>query len=162
MLTQEKLKQLLQYYPESGVFIRLDALMVDKKLVGKRAGNIKNNGYREIAVRGKAYLEHRLAFLYMTGEWPKEDVDHINNIRDDNRWNNLREANRSLNMQNVKKPSKNNKHGYWGCTKHGSKYRATIVVNGKQIRLGNFEEPKDAEAAYIEAKKKYHKGYNHG
>lgn len=99
MITQEELKRALAYDPESGEFTWLIAKNRSVKL-GDRAGCVdKLRGYRRLGFNGKLWLEHRLAFLYMTGSIPKE-IDHINMDSSDNRWSNLREAVGSGNQQN--------------------------------------------------------------
>jgi hypothetical protein len=97
-VNQEKLKELLHYDPETGVWTWLKP----KKacFIGKRCGAICSSGYRQIKIGGIAYCSSRLACLYMTGEWPKDTMDHINRIKDDDRWVNLREATRSQNNYN--------------------------------------------------------------
>ena len=96
MLTQDKLKELITYNPDTGIFIRKN---------GARAGTINNRNYERVSVSGINYLAHRLAFLYMTGEMPDEMVDHINGKTLDNRWCNLRKANKYQNAQNTKHPT---------------------------------------------------------
>jgi hypothetical protein len=79
----------VEYDPDTGWFTRN----------GERAGSLYSNGYRHIYIGGKRYKEHRLAFLFMTGEMP-EQVDHINRNRSDNRWHNLRPVTSRQNMEN--------------------------------------------------------------
>ena len=95
----------------------------------------------------------------MKGEWPKEDIDHKNNIRDDNRWTNLREAKNSINQENLHKPYKNNRSGFLGVSiDNGKYYAAKIQVNKKQYRIGIFHTPELAHAAYVKTKRKLHRG----
>lgn len=159
-LTQEYLKSVLNYCPESGVFT-WRVKTCHKVTVGKVAGNINSRiGYRYIGIDGKAYLAHRLAWLYMTGKWPKDEIDHTNLNRSDNRITNLREANRSQNNSNTP-VQKNNKSGLKGVSPvKDSKKRpwvAQITVAGKQTNLGRFETKELAHAAYCKAAEK-HKG----
>ncbi len=151
----QRLKSLLRYEPNSGNFIRIQCNQ-QPGVVGAIAGNKHSRGYWEIRLEDNTYLAHRLAFFYMTGAWPANDVDHINGIRDDNRWSNLRMATRSQNMQNVRKAQKNNRLGILGVQKHGRKFRATIALNGQRIRIGSFDTPEQASAAYIEKKRELH------
>lgn len=95
--TQEEFKGRYHYDPASGFFTRVNGHYRWPR--GSRAGCKKPNGYRCIKIDGKAYTEHRLAFLWMTGAAPDE-VDHINRVKDDNRWENLRPCTRSENMKN--------------------------------------------------------------
>jgi hypothetical protein len=90
----------------------------------------------------------------MTGELPKEQVDHINGIKDDNRWINLRGATNGENQQNRK--NQKNKSGYRGVHPIGNRWQTLIRVNKKLIHIGCFETPKEAHIAYLEAKAKYH------
>jgi hypothetical protein len=99
MITQIELKEMVTYDPLTGHFTWL----VDRgtnKLKGKRCGNIECDGYVSCCFNRKRYKAHRLAYLYMTGDWPKLEIDHINRNRQDNRWENLREATRSENASN--------------------------------------------------------------
>ena len=90
-LTAARLRELLQYDPETGVFTRLVKTSNGIK-VGDVAGTADARGYILIRVDGWLHLAHRLAWLHMTCEWPKGMIDHINGVRDDNRWSNLRRA----------------------------------------------------------------------
>lgn len=90
MLTQKRLKEVLEYMPSTGKFIRRECY--HERYVGLEAGAIQNNGYVAIRIDNILYKGHRLAFLYMTGEWPMQHVNHINGIRHDNRWDNLEEV----------------------------------------------------------------------
>ena len=98
-LTQKRLKELLHYDQDTGVFTGL----VDrcfKASANKIAGSRYDSGYIYIAVDGKRYYAHRLAFYYMDGTFPPDQVDHINRAKDDNRWSNLRHADSSINNCN--------------------------------------------------------------
>lgn len=106
-LTQEELKEVLTYDPETGVFIWKVRPGYRVK-VGDKAGCVGADGYSQIAYKGKLRKTHRLAWLYMTGKYPKEDIDHINGDKSDNRWDNLREASRQENCRNIKR----RKEGY--------------------------------------------------
>lgn len=111
-----------------------------------------------ITLKGKDYLSHRLAWFYMTGAWPEQEIDHINGVRDDNRFANLREADRQINCQNVRKPYKNNRTGLLGVKPSLGKFVARIYVDGKERHLGTFKTPGLAHAAYVAAKRELHKG----
>jgi hypothetical protein len=139
MLTQEQLKEKLIYFPKEGYFIRLP--------LGNVAGYYEN-GYIKLKINSKGYFAHRLAWLYMTGEMPKDCIDHINGIKDDNRFENLREATKSQNNLNVG-IKKNNKSGYKGVSAYKNKWKATGYLNKKSIHLGYFKYPKDAHNAYV-------------
>lgn len=156
MITQSDLKKYLTYIPETGDFIR-NITTSNGAVKGDIAGYF-NQGYIKICVCSRPFLAHRLAFLYMTGEMPKNEVDHINGIGDDNRWENLREALHSQNVQNLVKNKKNNTTGYMGVTFHkvSKKYRAAITLNRKRKSLGLYKTPEEAYAVYIAEKRKIH------
>jgi len=114
-LTAERLREVLRYEPETGVFVwRVRAAR--RIHVGAVAGNISpSSGYRFIGVDCRLYGAHRLAWLYMTGEWPKHQVDHVNMDCADNRWANLRDATCSQNTANSCVRI-NNKSGFKGVS----------------------------------------------
>ena len=141
MITQEELKEKLVYNPLTGVFSRLR---------GKsKVGTPTHHGYISIEIKRKAYLAHRLAWLYVTGNFPKELTDHINQIKTDNRFCNLREANFRQNCFNVAL-RKNNKTGIKGVyfNKKKQKYVAQIRINGVKTYLGAFRFKEDAGKVY--------------
>lgn len=154
----EFLKSRLEYDKETGLFIRIKNVSGNKGGVGNVAGNIGDEGYIVINFRGKKKKAHRLAWLYMTGEWPEKDVDHMNGDRADNRWINLRAADDSINAQNQRKASSNNKSGYLGVSQKGNRFKASIRSEGKRIYLGLFDTAIIAHEAYVEAKRKLHPG----
>lgn len=153
-LTQEYLKSIISYNPDTGVIKKIRCRRGD--WVGKPAGTILKKGYRSVSINNKRYLAHHLAWLYMTGDWPVQ-VDHRNAIKDDNRWANLRLATCSENMHNQGK-RRHNKSGYKGvCWHRGArKWVAQIKVDWKIKYLGLYDTPQAAHAAYCEAAKKYH------
>ena|ERR1043165_454701 len=140
------------YCPESGVFTN--------KRTGKPAGHSNGYGYLKLCAAGVQLLAHRAAFFFMTGEFPKELADHINGIRSDNRWSNLRDVDNKINNENMRGGVVRNKSGFIGSHKHAKyeMYRAMISVNKKNIHLGCFKTAEEAHAAYVEAKRKFHKG----
>ena len=156
MLTQARLKQLLHYDPDTGVFIRTTSTGSTK--AGAAVGTAHCKGYYCAMVDYKKYLLHRLAFLYMTGEWPEHDVDHINGVRTDNRWANLRPATSAENRQNIRRAKSNSASGVLGVSWHrgAGKWQAQIKHEGKTRALGLFLNPDDAHAAYLEAKRSLH------
>lgn len=158
LLTQARLKELLHYDPETGVLKWIAPPLRHPNLMGKEAGSLWD-GYRVVMISRQHYNAHRLAWLYVYGEWPKKHIDHINGIRDDNRICNLRDVSCAENAQNIRQPSKNNKAGHLGVQKVCQKYRGQIVVGGVRKHLGTFETIELARAAYWEAKKALHKGY---
>ena len=156
-LTQEYLKSILAYDPETGIFIRKTSPS-NRVKIGDIAGSPNSKGYLQIMLKNKLYKSHRLAWLYIYGDFPKADVDHINHDKADNRIINLREATKSENLQNQIKKQSGNKSGYLGVCFHkkSKKYSATISINRKQWHLGLFPTPEEAHEAYLKAKRQIH------
>lgn len=154
-LTQKRLKELLYYDPETGIFT-WEKGRTGTAFKGSVAGNINTTGYIRIKIDGKLYNAGRLAFFYMTGSFPKLQIDHINRIRTDNKWNNLRDVSPETNSIN-KKVRKDNISGISGITwnKDSKKWRVGIRVKKKQIFLGYFNNLCDAAMSRWEAEKKY-------
>lgn len=151
-LTQERLKELLGYDPETGVFTwKVDT--VKHKIKGNLAGCLnKDTGYIQISIGNKSFLAHRLAFLYMEGYLPENGVDHIDRDRSNNKWNNLREVSQSCNMRN-RLVLKNNKSGVAGVCWHkrDKKWISSIMVFGRTIHLGYFDNIIEAAKARWQA-----------
>ena len=126
MLTQARLKELLDYDPSTGLFTWKVGRSGVRK--GSSAGSLNNHGYMRISIDGKRYQSHIVAFLYMTGSFPHEEVDHMNNIRDDNRWENLREASKYQNAKNTK-IRKDNTSGFKGVYWHKRHKKWTVQIN---------------------------------
>lgn len=159
-LTQERLHHLLNYDPESGLFSWKNPQARSVK-VGQAAGGDNGVGYLRIKIDRKNYRAHRLAWLYMTGEFPENEVDHINRIKTDNRWTNLRAATHQQNQMN--KFQANNTSSRKGVTWHKrtGKWRAGISVNGKDYYLGLYNDIEDAAVAYSTIAKILHGEFSH-
>ena len=158
LITQERLKELLHYDPETGVFTRKVRTSARVR-IGDASGATDSKGHRQISVGGKRYLAHRLAWLYVNGVWPRHQVDHINGARSDNRITNLREANVSQNQQNQRKPRSDSTSGYLGVSFNNQrgKWRAQIRVRGKVRHIGLFNCPTAAYLlGYLPAKRSLH------
>lgn len=153
-LTAGRLRELLWYDPETGVFTWL--VSRGSVAAGKVAGTRHGQGYITISIDGCLHLGHRLAVLYMTGDWPPADVDHKYGIRHDNRWTEIRQATVSQNLQNQRRAHARNKSGLLGVSQKGRRWAAKIQVNGENLCLGTFDTPELAHAAYLEAKAKHH------
>ena len=155
MLTQSRLKELLSYDHETGIFIRISSPKSTN--IGKTVGTIKNNGYIQILVDKKLYHAHRLAWLYIYGDFPINQIDHINGIRNDNKISNLRLATDSQNKQN-RCIGSTNTSGFFGVdfSKSNGRYRARIRLNNKRIFLGYFGTVEEAGSAYHKAKRELH------
>ena len=157
-ITQELLKENLSYNQESGFFIRIKKT-ANSVNIGDIAGTLHSDGYIYISVIGKKIPAHRLAWLYVYGSFPNNEIDHINGIKNDNSLINLREATRLENMQNQRKAHKDNPTGLLGVSfnKKLMKFTAQIHINGKQKKLGVFDTKESAYLSYLEAKNNIHK-----
>lgn len=156
MITQEQLKAQLHYDPLTGIFTNLIQRSKRSK-IGSVAGSKEKTGYIRIILNYKPYRAHRLAWLYMTGEFPKNMIDHRNENKSDNRFENLREAAMSENKFNQRAQS-NNKSGCKGVSMHSQtgKWRARGNLNGVEIHLGIFSEKEEAISAYQNFAKQNH------
>ena len=145
-LTRDRLKELLDYDPETGEFVW--RINVSNVKAGSVAGSFNSYGYIRIMVDGEKYLAHRLAWLYMRGYDPENQIDHLNGIRNDNRIENLREVSQSCNLQNTKVQS-NNTSGFPGVCWHkqNRKWKAQIQIQGKKHHLGYHDTALDAALA---------------
>ncbi len=154
-LTAECLRSVLHYDQETGIFTWKVSTSRRVK-VGDVAGSQNGGGYLQISVQSRLQLAHRLAWLYIHGSWPKDQIDHINRIRTDNRISNLREVSHKQNMQNRSKPSTNTS-GHTGVrwNKQRSKWQAYIMHNRKHLHLGYFSILEEAVAARKAAEKLY-------
>lgn len=130
-------------------------------LAGTEAGTQRPTGYRLVNIGGKPMLTHRLAWLHFHGQWPQHDVDHLNGDPSDNRLANLRDVPHIVNLQNRRKAQKGRKHGsLMGTAWHAGtrKWRALIMVGGRQKSLGYYATEEEAHQAYIAGKRRYHEG----
>lgn len=157
MITQNLLKEFLHYDFETGIF-NWKTKPSKKTCIGDIVGRI-NKGYIEIKICGRRYFAHRLAWLYVYGNLPKNKIDHIDHDPLNNRIDNLRDVTNAENIQNQIRCQKNNKSsGLLGVSWHKRerKYRAQIRVFGKNKYLGVFDTAEEAHNAYIDAKRIYH------
>lgn len=145
MITQKELKDLLHYEPETGTFTW--------KSTGRgrseRVGYVhKKTGYDKVKINKKEYALHRLAWLYMKGYTPEYHIDHMNGVRDDNRWENLRHVTRVCNMQNQKVRA-DNTSGFPGVVwnKRDSKWYVQIQMNNRNVHLGIYDSALEAALA---------------
>jgi hypothetical protein len=156
-LTAERLRQLVHYDSNTGHFTH--AAPRKKIRVGERAGTLdRDSGYVLLTIDRRHYYGHRLAFLYMTGAWPVFMVDHKDGNRANNVYENLRDAPRVINQQNLRGASKASSSGLLGAFKKRAKWESRIKIFGETLRLGIFDTPEAAHAAYLVAKRKYHPG----
>lgn len=158
MITRERLLKLMTYDPQTGVFTR------NCGRGGKGKGSIAGTtssyyGYVSICLDRQHYKAHRLAFLYMTGAWPAEEVDHVNGNRTDNSWANLKPASRSDNAKNCALRRDNNS-GHVGVDFHVKRHqwRARIGPN----HLGWYDSKEEAIEARTKAACKENYSGRHG
>ncbi len=149
-LTATRLRELLTYDPASGE-LRWRTV-VGHVEAGSVAGGITRRGYRVLSIDGSKYLAHRIAYLFMVGEFPKLQIDHVDCDKSNNKWDNLRQASRSQNMANRIRFASNTS-GYKGVSwcRRESKWMASIRLNKKNTHLGRFDSPEAAHAAYVAA-----------
>jgi hypothetical protein len=163
MITQDQLKEVLHYCPETGMFTWLVGGGARK---GAEAGCVhiqSGKPYRQVGVNNRAYSAHRLAFLYMTGEFPEDQVDHIDGNGLNNIWTNLRPVTCGENQKNRRKYARNTSGTtgvYWNVK--CNKWVSQIVVEGKHKYLGLFDNKEDAIAARKAAEVLYGFHENHG
>lgn len=160
-LTQQRLKELLSYDPETGVFTWI-APASNRARKGMPAGHKSPAGYITIRIDRKLQMAHRLAWLYMTGTWPAQQVDHRNTRRDHNAWANLRLATHAENCRNAG-ISRNNTTGFKGVSKHGVSYRAECFANRKRVRKSGFASADEAATWIANTRAEMHGEFtNHG
>lgn len=155
-ISQERLKDVLDYNPHTGVFT-WKVRTSNRVKVGDVAGDIESNGYLRISIDGNRFRAHRLAIIYVYGDNYYEQVDHINHVRTDNRISNLRVATHSQNNWNQQLQIKNTsgiKGVYWD--KSRKKWSAYCCVMGKRHMLGRFSDIKLAENAVKNFRAKMH------
>lgn len=156
-LTQARLKELLHYDPETGVFTWVGRTGKKSK-PGKVAGGGRPDGYVAIGVEGVRHLAHRLAWLYVYGAWPEGHLDHADGVRRNNSARNLRVCDDAENGQNRSGPNANNRLGLLGVCldrRYGT-YSATITHQRSKRHLGTFKTAEEAHKAYLAAKARLH------
>ncbi len=153
-ITADELRSILHYDPLTGVFTRRES--AGNRLAGSVAGSVDVEGYIRVWVLKRHYMAHRLAWLYVYGTWPKNQIDHINRNRSDNRIANLRDVTHQQNLCNAGTYNTNTSGRagvYWD--KRDSRWRACIVNKGRYLSLGRFKTFDEAVAARVAAEKLY-------
>jgi hypothetical protein len=152
----DRVSEVLSYDPKTGIF-RWKVKLSDRSPIGKIAGGYACRGHWRIRIDGHYYFAHRLAWLMTHGMWPKDEIDHINRVRDDNRLANLREASHSQNHANCG-VRQDNTSGYKGVhfSKQKGKFAALVVKHGKRHHAGFFDDPYSAHLAYLAKAKELH------
>ena len=154
MPTTERLRELLAYDAETGTF-RWRVRRSSNANAGSIAGTV-SHGYIAITIDGVTFHAHRLAWLYVHGEYPSQPIDHVNGRRDDNRIANLRLASSSINNQNRR--TAHAASGLLGAYPFKGRWKSSICVDRKQIHLGVFDTADAAHSAYVTAKRQLHPG----
>jgi hypothetical protein len=170
VITPENVNEIFSYNEETGILTwkerpsswfskRCSCLTWNARYAGRETGTIGRHGYSKVMIKGRSYMAHRVIWLMKTGEWPVMDMDHINRIRNDNRWENLRLATRSENGRN-RGINKNNKSGVTGVYYHRNREVSVSHIRalGRQITLGYYKDKFEAICARKSAENKY--GYS--
>lgn len=165
-LSADRLRELLDYNPETGDFFHRSTSYCGannrvRVRAGDRAGHKSQvTGYLVLRVDGRNYQAHRVAWLYVYGVWPRNEIDHIDGDRSNNRISNLRDVSRAVNAQNLRWNNLNtaSKHRGVHFNKPTGRWYAKIKVGGKVFSLGGYANPEDAHAVYLEAKRRLHPG----
>jgi hypothetical protein len=157
-LTAARLREVLHYDQITGLFVW--KISRGGRKAGQSTGAVNSHGYLSIGIDGGLYKAHRLAILYMTGEWPSLDVDHIDGNRTNNRFGNLREASKAVNSENRHRSRAGRPVHLMGISRHKNRrqWQAAITVRGVKTYLGLFDTADEAGAAYLAAKRKLHEG----
>ena len=135
-ITQSNVKQLVHYDGENLIW-RFNR---GNGRVGKVAGYVHSTGYRRTKINGVEHPIHRLIWLWVYGEWPQGEIDHINGDRTDNRVQNLRDVTTSINQRNAKKRNDNTTGiAGVGWSKRHKKWTVRIMRDGERIFLGYFD-----------------------
>jgi len=149
-ITQARLKELLHYDCETGIFKWIIAPKYSPQLLDKAAGTESPDGYIRIMIDKKSYLAHRLVILYVDGYLPELQVDHKDKTKHNNKYSNLRETSQSCNLRNTGNRS-NNRSGVKGVQHSGKGWESTIYSGGKRRYLGKFLDFTEAVAHRLAA-----------
>lgn len=149
-----KLKETFHYDPDTGLFTRLVDSGSAKK--GDVIGNPENSDYVRIRVGVHGFMAHRLAWLYMTGDWPSGVIDHKDLNRSNNKWENLRDVSGYVNQRNMPL-RKANTSGFSGVNwdKQNEKWHVTFRIDGKPVSLGRFKDKEEAVAVRLAAESEH-------
>ncbi len=157
MITAKRLKQILHYDPETGIWTRI--VKTNRNIIaGKVAGTIGSYGYRIISLDYEQYRSARLAWFYVYGKWPRGQIDHVNGDRLDDRIKNLRDVSVRVNRQNMRECTGRSTTGFLGVERSHGKFLARLTVDGNRHYLGRFDTPQEAHEVYVSAKRKLHEG----
>lgn len=157
--TAARVRELFDYDADTGE-LRWKVRTSKRIRVGDVAGSRHGAGYVQVNVDGNNYLAHRVIWLFVHGEWPQEDIDHINGSRTDNRIVNLRDVSRMVNMENLRAPTSRNTSGYLGVSwsQKDGRWVSHITHAGRVQHIGAFLSKEDAYEAYLRTKRMVHVG----
>ena len=156
--TYERVHELLDYNTETGLFY-WKIVRNSYSDIGREAGCRKGpDGMVQLRIDGRSYKSHRIVWLWMTGNYPTLEIDHIDGNRQNNSWSNLREVSRSVNQQNLKNPLSTNKSGFLGVRNRRGRSFAEIRIEGDLIRSTCYTTPEQAHKEYVRLKRIYHPG----
>jgi hypothetical protein len=156
-VSAERVRELLAYDPQTGAFTW--RVKRGPCSAGSAAGTLRPDGYLQIGIDGKHYLAHRVAVLYMTWQWPPDEVDHEHWKRDDNRWSEIRPATHAMNGQNISPRTAPGKvTPLRGVERRGNRYRSRFKAGEKFTNLGTFGSAEEANATYVAAKRPHVEG----
>lgn len=158
-LTAERVRELFEYDPDSGV-LSWKGPRKGRQKQGLEAGFLISDGYQKVGIDGRRYPLHRVVWLYVFGVWPEGQIDHVNGVRSDNRISNLRDVTAAVNCQNVRKARGSSKSGLLGASWHKqrNRFQAQIKVDGSSRFLGLYATAEEAHQAYLVAKRQMHPG----
>lgn len=156
-LSAQRLRDVLQYDEETGVFTWRQKCTSSRVSVGDEAGTLRE-GYVLIGIDGKDYRAHRLAWLYVHGKWPERDIDHRDLVKHHNWIANIRLATKGENQQNQRDARSNSRSKVLGVSwdKSRDKWVAKLKVDGKVVHYTRHKTMDDASAAYLSAKLAFH------
>jgi hypothetical protein len=156
-LTAQHLRELLHYDPSTGIFTWL--VKPNRRIqIGSRVGCTIDGGYLRTRIDGHLYRLHRLAWLYVNGQWPEYDIDHIDGNPANNAITNLRDVSRSVNLQNRREAMGHNKTGILGVSAKGTRWRARIKLPDGRQQTSHHATVEEAQAAYVASKREHHPG----
>jgi HNH endonuclease len=152
----EKLRELLTYNPDTGLFF-WKVQRNGKTKAGMQSGTKSKLGYINLRIDYRTFSAHRVAWAIHYGQWPDGDIDHINGVRDDNRIVNLRNVSRGANLQNQRRAHKDSKTGLLGVSANSNGTFSAKIMSGYHLyKLGSFPTAEEASAAYQAAKLRLH------
>ena len=156
--TAERLRELFDYAPETGLLIRR-IRTANRTNPGDVVGAPSGNGYLKVTIDGdKGHYVHRVIWCHVTGAWPNHNIDHIDGDQSNNRFENLRDVKQRANVENIQRAKKHNKIGILGVRFTKNRYEARITVDREQIYIGRFDSAQEAHEAYVAKKRELHAG----